>query len=532
MAIAVRLLTVALALVLAQCHRPIAGPAGGDAGVKVAPQPTTRADVDAGHRLGSYYPDPIVDIGGSTGQINVGTLQWPSSQAAPKLTQSTTSSATGANLVVCEPQASTATNGTPGNCAINLDAPTGAGTYGMVQINAGGTLLGQIGPWANTNTQFGIWGPANPPTTTNYSLYAASTATQLNAVTNLIFLIGNAELMRAVSGGIQLFDPTGAHLGGGAGVLGMANATTVPTTSAAGKGQFYASNAGGNSELFWRDSANNVYQITPPAAGPTTTTITATGTFTPTATGFYMAEGCGGGGGGGGGGAGDNGGHGGTGGGGGGGAQKTRVYFTIASLSGITVTIGTGGTGTTSSGGTKGNDGADTTVGSLATLAGAMSGFGGGTSGNYPGGPGGADNRNAHYYLNIAATPTGSSPVMTLTPVGWGNWGGNAGAGNSSLMAQGSNIDHSFADGTAAAAGTGANSGGGGGGGAAGAYGAGANGGAGQNGDGTGGSAGANAAANTCAGGGGGGGGRANTATSGGAGGNGGSGQVSITGPL
>jgi hypothetical protein len=94
------------------------------------------------------------------------------------------------------------------------------------------------------------------------TIYGATTASgtlQLSSTTSGTkgqILLGSAAAYDDVSGSLQI-NSTTLNLGGGAGVIGISNATTAPTTNPTGGGILYAS--GGLPT--WRDTAGNVYNL-------------------------------------------------------------------------------------------------------------------------------------------------------------------------------------------------------------------------------------------------------------------------------
>jgi hypothetical protein len=86
-----------------------------------------------------------LQMGGVTavGLSASGSMAWGSS-FTPTITQTSTTGATGANLTIT-PQVSTATNGTPGNCVVNIPAPTGTGAPGGLVVTSGGAAASSTG---------------------------------------------------------------------------------------------------------------------------------------------------------------------------------------------------------------------------------------------------------------------------------------------------------------------------------------------------------------------------------------------------
>lgn len=129
-------------------------------------------------------------------------------------------------------------------------------------LTVGGTLLVSTGGTAIN--------AVNRAATTNFGAYVLRTATvdqwslqMLNNSTNNLYLSDSANgttALTAVPGAtapnLQLLSATGSH-GGGAGVIGITNASTVPTTNPTGGGILYAEGGA----LKWRGSGGLVTTI-------------------------------------------------------------------------------------------------------------------------------------------------------------------------------------------------------------------------------------------------------------------------------
>lgn len=185
-----------------------------------------------------------------------GFITFRDTAASPGISQPTIAGA--AHDLTLQPQASS--GALSGSLVIQLPAP-GAGTRSYFRVFDGGALVAQLGAWGPF-TSFGALYLGNVlPSTTQHTVYCDGTNTSLSAPgaggTVSIGIFGGSTV-NVNNGNVQLFD-TVFHLGGGAGVLGITNATTVPTTNPATGGVEYASGGA----LFWRGSSGTVTQLAP-----------------------------------------------------------------------------------------------------------------------------------------------------------------------------------------------------------------------------------------------------------------------------
>lgn len=126
-------------------------------------------------------------------------------------------------------------------------------------VNVGGTLLVSTGGTAINAVDRGA--------TTNFAAYVLRTATadmwslqMLNNSTNNVYLSDSANsktafmvVPGAVAPNLQLLSATASH-GGGVGVIGITNASTVPATNPSGGGVLYAESGA----LKWRGSGGTI----------------------------------------------------------------------------------------------------------------------------------------------------------------------------------------------------------------------------------------------------------------------------------
>lgn len=214
-------------------------------------------------------------------------LQWISAQVNPTILQASTAAATGQNLLF-QSQASTNANGTPGNLVFNTPNKTGSGNIGYSVFEGNASEVARIGGWNNADGGAGVFylGPITGPLTTNYAVYCdGSTATQFNCPSGGAWSIlvgngGNCPLMGNANGlEIGAF---GFSLGGGSGVIGIANRTTAPTANGTGIIKY----AEGGAEQT-RGSGGAITMVAPAGAGTQNTqagTTVRTRTFSRTTT--------------------------------------------------------------------------------------------------------------------------------------------------------------------------------------------------------------------------------------------------------
>jgi hypothetical protein len=129
------------------------------------------------------------------------------------------------------PYSGASTNTTSGDVVINIPASVGSGyKLGGFAIDYNNTEVAAIGTWQNQTNQGTIWlGENGSRSTTNWILdYAAGTA-YLNGASDIQIDFANATYAYWEAGGLQLF-ASSTSFGGGSGVLGMANAGTIPSS--------------------------------------------------------------------------------------------------------------------------------------------------------------------------------------------------------------------------------------------------------------------------------------------------------------
>jgi hypothetical protein len=200
--------------------------------------------------------------------ISQGPLQWVAG-VVPSFTQAapTTDVATSDTLIAAQsPYASAVTNVVGGNLNLGVAPPVSGSAEALVQIKRGTRVIAAYGKDLSGNGS-NIWLSGNAtaaftPTTSNYTIS--------NNGANIIVLSPSGQgislsagsttaTVRVFLGSVTLFNNVTSITGGGVNVLGIGNASTVPTTNPTGGGVLY-SEAGA---LKWRGSSGTVTVIAP-----------------------------------------------------------------------------------------------------------------------------------------------------------------------------------------------------------------------------------------------------------------------------
>ena len=170
----------------------------------------------------------------------VGVLGLGNAATVPSTTTSTGSiiysTSTGLNLV--SPSATNA----PTNVNIQLGAP-GTGTPATFNVLQGGSNLLNVGAPGTGSTYTNLWLGQTTPSSTNFAVRNdPSGYTSLNGQTG-VYLLLNAStfILNGTSAGVQFGAAGIVQFGGGSGVIGQTNATTVPTSNPSGGIIQYAS---------------------------------------------------------------------------------------------------------------------------------------------------------------------------------------------------------------------------------------------------------------------------------------------------
>lgn len=201
-----------------------------------------------------------VSVGGSTNT----NLVWLASQTAAGISQAaqTTDVVTqnftitaqnawtgastnrvGANVVLTSGAGAT-TNGTPGNINCTFGAPSGTGTEAYLIAIRNGVSLVRAGAQVGTTGNGALYLGSLTPSSSNYAIAGDGTAnTNINGISaismgvNGSFSNGHYQ----TSTGITLFNGQTAQLGGGTGVLSLANASVAPSSNPASGGIIFES---------------------------------------------------------------------------------------------------------------------------------------------------------------------------------------------------------------------------------------------------------------------------------------------------
>lgn len=238
---------------------------------------------DATHQ----WVQSISGAGGAGGgiAINAGTFTWGASQS-PALSQGQQANGSNPANFVVNPQApgagaATSPTGTPGSFVVNLALPVSTGADGGIQVRRNGVVYGQLGPFVNAPTQAALYvGNGVVPSVadgTNHVIQVIGTA---NAYTDTIFnsASANSKMRLRIGGalaargfilstdGVQIGSET-FSLGGGSGIIGIANRTAVPTSNPTGGVAVYAQ-AG---QLWIYPSSGSPFQVSASGVAPTWT---------------------------------------------------------------------------------------------------------------------------------------------------------------------------------------------------------------------------------------------------------------------
>ncbi len=241
-------------------------------------------------------------IGFANGTTGTGLVTWATGTTTPGLTQASTSIATPATFTIT-PQASTNAAGNGGSLLLKLPALTGAGTAGYLGLDLAGS--GVISATGNirSNSAF-VWNARNSGNTADQNVLTLTSGSMTLGNTGTINQLallgfgpvfmqdGNSDyyqlagtiiseaiantVVRVVNAnGQQLFNGSTFALGGGSGVLGIANATTQPSSAPTG-GIVLTAN-GGSFNVY--DSAGNNALISGSAVTFSASTTIATTTL-------------------------------------------------------------------------------------------------------------------------------------------------------------------------------------------------------------------------------------------------------------
>lgn len=218
---------------------------------------------------GSTNTNPTVSNltgSGAITTVSASTLQWLNSVSNPAIGQQNESLTTKAADFLIQPQQSAhAVDQGGGNLLANLQVPAGAGAHATFQVQEAGLGYVFLGRNPTGGTQGWAWFGQVTPSATNYAFVSdGATATVFNSGGgNVYFRIsGSAAMGTYTANGLELFSETTAF-GGGTGVLGVANASVVPTSNPSGGLVEYASAGGG----FARGSGGAVQQVSAAGVG-------------------------------------------------------------------------------------------------------------------------------------------------------------------------------------------------------------------------------------------------------------------------
>jgi hypothetical protein len=216
-------------------------------------------------------------------------IGWGTGITGPTLTQVAALSGATPQSLTLTPQtfnsgSTTAVTNTPGSVVVALAAPgsnTVAGAEAYFQVSRGSNAVAYVGALTGGSTASafylsGATGSAFTPTVSNYILEGNGSVNTLNGPSHVYLAITGTAIASVHIGGTQLGSST-PSFSGGALVVGVNNATTVPgTLFASGTGLVFYSNAG----AFELNGA--AFQFNALVQSPAITQIAAASGVTPT----------------------------------------------------------------------------------------------------------------------------------------------------------------------------------------------------------------------------------------------------------
>ena len=178
---------------------------------------------------------------------------WPQGTTSPGITQTAAASGATPQNLTFTPQtfnagSTTTVANTPGSLVIALSAPganTNAGNEAAFQIKRGANIITQFGVigaqasfWMSSSVTVGF-----TPSSSNYSFTAFGNDLVLNGQTagGVDLAVAGTINFRVAAGNVTLFNSQTALSGGGVKILGIANATTEPTTNPSGGSIWWSS---------------------------------------------------------------------------------------------------------------------------------------------------------------------------------------------------------------------------------------------------------------------------------------------------
>jgi hypothetical protein len=226
----------------------------------------------------------ITPTGGLTTVLaaNFLTIAFAAAAAGPNVLQTTRASDAATNNLTVSPQAgnaaATGTNRVAGTLIFALPAGSnaiaGANSSSTIRFTEAGHGLFSFAPFNRTtgNTEAVMWmsTAVGSESASNYTLDSDGSTLSVNSALQIWSRIANTISTTVTANGMQLFESAGTtHFGGGQGVLGINNATTVPTTNPTGAVIVYSDTG----VLKVRDPNGNVL----PVGGLVATAATAAG---------------------------------------------------------------------------------------------------------------------------------------------------------------------------------------------------------------------------------------------------------------
>jgi hypothetical protein len=219
--------------------------------------------------LGGGTNDGYVALNASTGnlvkfQINSidsvtvsnNTISLAQPGTAYTISQVAATSGAGTNMTIA-PQAAT-TTGASGNLVVNLSPPASGTTEAYFEVVRSGTLLAAIGT-SNGATSGTLWLSQVTPSNVNFQLFCNGPTVLNSGAADVRIAQGSSAFITMTPTDATFFNGSTHINGGGTKVIGLANATTNPTTNPTGGGVLYASGGA----LLWRGSSGTVTTLAP-----------------------------------------------------------------------------------------------------------------------------------------------------------------------------------------------------------------------------------------------------------------------------
>lgn len=261
----------------------------------------TQFNVPSGGTFGWYQNSSggLASLSAATGFTLNTSESFTGGLTSPGLSQASTTTSPGTNMVFTPQPCTTTSPCTSGNFDVNLTAPVGAGAEADFVINRSGTGIAYVGGYPGSGSTYsGLWfGASGSPVTPgalNFTMITDSTNTFLNSPSSSGSLLlregdGSSAGLGQISmnqNGVQLFRNQSTYdWGGGVGVLVVTGPNTTPTSAPTVSGDtimwsdsvgyhFWDHSAAGSSVVGWDSTVSgDAVWLTP--SGGTYTDATA-----------------------------------------------------------------------------------------------------------------------------------------------------------------------------------------------------------------------------------------------------------------